>query len=84
MLTKVAHGEFPLGIIWQTDTADEQRIRIVATLPEASHPPIVYPLAVLANSTGAGAGPHKSSYSSGSYSQSDAWMARASRNCNCG
>ena len=53
MLTKVARGEFPLGIIWQTDTADEQRIKIVATLPEASHPPIVYPLAILANSTNA-------------------------------
>ena len=51
MLTKVARGEFPLGIIWQTDTADEKGIRILATLPEASHPPIVYPLAVLANST---------------------------------
>ena len=51
VLTKVARGEFPLGIIWQTDAADEQGIRIVATLPEASHPPIVYPLAVLANST---------------------------------
>src|SRR5215510_1694190 len=51
VLTNVARGEFPLGIIWQTDTADEQGIRIVATLPEASHPPIVYPLAVLANST---------------------------------
>ena len=52
MLTKVARGEFPLGIIWQTDAADEQLgVRIVATLPEASHPPIVYPLAVLANST---------------------------------
>ena len=51
VLTKVARGEFPLGIIWQTDTADEQGIRIVAALPESSHPPIVYPLAVLANST---------------------------------
>jgi molybdate transport system substrate-binding protein len=51
VLTKVAHGDFPLGIIWQTDAADEQGIRIVATLPEVSHPPIVYPLAVLANST---------------------------------
>ena len=40
--------------------------------------------AVLANSTGAGARPDKSSYASGSYSQSDAWMDRASRNCNCG
>jgi molybdate transport system substrate-binding protein len=53
VLTKVARGEFPLGIIWQTDTADEQGIRTVAVLPESSHPPIVYPLAVLANSTNA-------------------------------
>src|SRR5262245_22386233 len=51
VLTKVAHGEFPLGIIWQTDAAGAQAIRIVAALPESSHPPIVYPLAVLANST---------------------------------
>lgn len=38
--------------------------------------------AVLTNSTGAGAQSYKSSYASGSYSgysQSDAWMARASR-----
>ena len=40
--------------------------------------------AILANATGAGAQSYKSSYASGSYSQSDAWMARASRNCNCG
>jgi molybdate transport system substrate-binding protein len=51
VLTKVAGAEFPLGIIWQTDAADQPGIRIVATLPEASHPPIIYPLAVLANST---------------------------------
>jgi molybdate transport system substrate-binding protein len=53
VLTKVARGEFPLGVIWQTDSADEQGIRIVAALPESSHPPIVYPVAVLANSTNA-------------------------------
>lgn len=51
VLAKVARGEFPLGIIWQTDTANQQGIRMVAALPESSHPPIVYPLAVLANST---------------------------------
>jgi hypothetical protein len=39
--------------------------------------------AVLANSTGAAAQSYKSGYASG-FSQSDAWMARASRNCNCG
>jgi hypothetical protein len=35
--------------------------------------------AILTNPTGAGAQSYKSSYASGSYSQSDAWMARASR-----
>jgi molybdate transport system substrate-binding protein len=53
VLAKVAQGEFPLGIIRQTDAAGEQGIRIVAVLPEASHPPIVYPLAILANSANA-------------------------------
>ena len=53
VLAKVAQGEFPLGIIWQTDAAGEHGIRIVAVLPEVSHPPIVYPLAILANSTNA-------------------------------
>src|SRR5258705_10328971 len=51
VLTKGSSGEFPLGIIWQTDSAGEQGDRIVAVLPEASHPPIVFPLAVLANLT---------------------------------
>src|SRR5262245_4166058 len=51
VLAKVAQGEFPLGIIWQTDAAGEQGIRVVAVLPEESHPQIVYPVAILANST---------------------------------
>src|SRR5262245_62160913 len=53
VLTKVAQGEFPLGIIWQTDATGEQGIRVVAVLPEESHPQIVYPVAILANSTNA-------------------------------
>src|SRR5262249_40008303 len=48
VLANVAHGEFPLGIIWQTDTAGEQGIRIVGGLPESSPPPIFFSLAVLA------------------------------------
>jgi molybdate transport system substrate-binding protein len=50
VLTSVAHGQASLGILWQTDTAGEKDVKVVAALPESSHPPIVYPLAVLANS----------------------------------
>jgi molybdate transport system substrate-binding protein len=53
ILTQVARGEVALGIVWQTDAEGEKDVTVVATLPESSHPPIVYPMAVLANSTNA-------------------------------
>ena len=46
----VALGETPLGIVYQTDAAAEPGVRIVATFPEDTHPPIVYPVAVTASS----------------------------------
>ena len=54
VLTKVAHGEFPVGVLWQTDAAGEQAVRLVGALPDSSHPPIVYPLADLAKSNNEG------------------------------
>jgi len=42
----VARGEAPLGIVYATDAAAEPKVRVVATFPEGSHPPIVYPIAV--------------------------------------
>jgi molybdate transport system substrate-binding protein len=45
-LLLVARGEAPLGIVYQTDAAADPNVRIVATLPEDSHPPIVYPAAL--------------------------------------
>ena len=44
----VAMGEAPLGIVYATDAAAEPKVRVVATFPETSHPPIVYPAAILA------------------------------------
>jgi len=45
-LLLVARDEARLGIVYQTDAAAEPAVRIVATFPPDSHPPIVYPLAL--------------------------------------
>lgn len=43
----VARGESTLGIVYRTDALAEKQVRIVATFPETSHPPIVYPVVKL-------------------------------------
>jgi molybdate transport system substrate-binding protein len=45
-LAYVARGETPLGIVYETDARIEPRVRIVARLPEDTHPPIRYPAAL--------------------------------------
>jgi molybdate transport system substrate-binding protein len=47
-LTFVARGETPLGVVYATDARSEPRVKVVAVLPEDSHPKIVYPAAVTA------------------------------------
>jgi molybdate transport system substrate-binding protein len=49
-LLLVARGEAPLGIVYSTDSAAEPEVRIVATFPEDSHPPIIYPAALTRDS----------------------------------
>lgn len=49
-LALVSTGEAPLGIVYETDAAADPKVRIVAAFPEDSHPPIIYPAAVLAGS----------------------------------
>jgi molybdate transport system substrate-binding protein len=49
-LTFVSRGEAPLGIVYQSDAAADKNVKVVATFPESSHPPIVYPIAILASS----------------------------------
>lgn len=46
-LALVERGEAPLGVVYATDAAASQKVRVVATFPRDSHPPIHYPLAIL-------------------------------------
>jgi molybdate transport system substrate-binding protein len=48
-LLLVSRGEAPYGIVYRTDAAADQGVAIVATFPESTHPPIVYPVALTAN-----------------------------------
>jgi molybdate transport system substrate-binding protein len=50
-LTLVSRGEAPLGIVYQTDAAADKNVKVIGTFPEATHPPIIYPMAILAGST---------------------------------
>ena len=47
-LVLVERGEVPLGIVYATDARVSARVRTVATFPADSHPPIRYPLALVA------------------------------------
>jgi len=49
-LALVARKEAPLGIVYQTDAAVEPGVRIVGVFPADTHPPIIYPVALLAGS----------------------------------
>jgi molybdate transport system substrate-binding protein len=44
-LAFVGRGETPLGIVYETDAAVDQRVRVVDFFPADSHPPITYPVA---------------------------------------
>lgn len=54
-LALVERGAAPLGIVYATDARASSRVRIVGVFPEASHPPIRYPIARLKSSTSADA-----------------------------
>lgn len=47
-LVLVERGEAVAGIVYATDAAVTPKVRVVATFPESSHPPIRYPAAVVA------------------------------------
>nr|WP_245973903.1 molybdate ABC transporter substrate-binding protein [Bosea caraganae] len=49
-LLLVSRGEAPLGIVYTTDAAADPQVKVVATFPEDSHPPIIYPVAVTKDS----------------------------------
>lgn len=50
-LLLVSRGEAPLGIVYMTDAAADPKVKVLATFPEDSHPPILYPVAVTRDST---------------------------------
>jgi molybdate transport system substrate-binding protein len=43
----VARGEAPFGIVYDTDARVEPKVRIVGLFPTGSHPPILYPAALV-------------------------------------
>jgi molybdate transport system substrate-binding protein len=55
-LALVARGEAPLGIVYASDVVVEPGVRVVGTFPPGSHPPIVYPAALVAGGARLAAG----------------------------
>ena len=51
-LALVALGEAPYGIVYATDAAAADNVTVVGRFPTDSHPPIIYPVADLANRDG--------------------------------
>lgn len=51
-LALVERGEVPLGIVYATDAAQTNKVRVVGTFPADSHAPIAYPMAIIAAADG--------------------------------
>ena len=56
-LAFVSRGEAPLGIVYATDAAADPTVKIVGTFPADTHPPIIYPVAVIKGATSSDAKP---------------------------
>jgi molybdate transport system substrate-binding protein len=48
-LLLVSRGEAPAGIVYATDAASDKGVTIIGAFPENTHPPVVYPIALLKN-----------------------------------
>lgn len=55
VLTYVETGNAEAGVVYATDARLSPRVRIVATAPESSHAPVVYPVAVIKDTRNAAA-----------------------------
>jgi molybdate transport system substrate-binding protein len=51
-LLLVERGEAPFGIVYGTDAAASQGVRVVGTFPAASHTPVTYPFALTRRAAG--------------------------------
>jgi molybdate transport system substrate-binding protein len=49
-LALVARGEAPLGVVYRSDALADASVKVVDDFPRDSHPPIVYPVAIMADS----------------------------------
>lgn len=49
-LLLTAKGATPFGIVYASDALAEPRVKTIGVFPAASHPPIVYPAAIVADS----------------------------------
>jgi molybdate transport system substrate-binding protein len=54
-LLLVSRGEAPLGIVYTTDAKADPKVKVLGTFPDDTHPPIIYPVAVLAQAKSADA-----------------------------
>jgi molybdate transport system substrate-binding protein len=54
-LALVSRHEAPFGIVYQTDAAADPNVRIAGVFPADTHPPIIYPIALVADSKNPGA-----------------------------
>jgi len=54
-LMLVARGEAPFGIVYASDALAEKRVRVLGEFPAYTHPPVVYPAALVAASRNADA-----------------------------
>jgi molybdate transport system substrate-binding protein len=54
-LALVAQGEAPFGIVYETDAVAEPKVKVVDAFPEDSHPPIIYPVAIVSSAKNADA-----------------------------
>ena len=50
VLNYVATGNVDAGIVYRTDAQLSERVNIIATAPETSHSPVIYPIAVMKDS----------------------------------
>jgi molybdate transport system substrate-binding protein len=54
-LLLVSREEAALGIVYRTDAAADPNVKVVATFPADSHPPIIYPIALTTKASEAAA-----------------------------
>jgi molybdate transport system substrate-binding protein len=48
-LSLVAHGQVPLGIVYETDAKIEPAVKVIGVFPDNTDDPVIYPVALRAN-----------------------------------